>query len=165
MTIYMWQQFGPVRERPTPSAFLVRQWSPTTCGPAAVATVLNAYRVQWNLRALEEECVTCAQGSSLHALQEACRRRGLQAQGLRATSSRALMRVPRPYVSYVKPGHYIVVIGVLHNSLEVFDPSSGLTTFETPEELFGRNDGWILAIGARGLGRGPLERLFINSER
>jgi hypothetical protein len=96
-----WRRWGPVPEHPVLAAAEVRQWSPTTCGPAVVATVLSAYGKGWTRDGLERECRLTAFGSSLEDLREALGQHGVRSRGYRALSARALLRVPRPFIADV----------------------------------------------------------------
>jgi ABC-type bacteriocin/lantibiotic exporter with double-glycine peptidase domain len=144
-----WERWGPVPERPVPASVEVRQWSVTTCGPAALATILNAYGRPWSREELERECRVTGAGCSMYDLREACRRRGLRAEGLQATHSHALLRIPRPYIAHLMAGHFVVVARVRDGKLEVFDPTSGAVQAWPPEELHRRGQGWTLAVVPR----------------
>jgi hypothetical protein len=142
-----WARWHPdAPGRAIPPGAEVRQWSTTTCGPAAVATILNIYRCAWKQEALERECGLAAAGTSLYGLREACRRHGLEAEGMRATGPRGLLRVPRPYIAYLSSGHFVVVERLRAGRLEVFDPTAGGVTAWTVEQLYQWGDGWILAV-------------------
>lgn len=141
-----WQCFGPVPEQPVEPQMEVRQWSAATCGPAAIATVLNAYGRPWAPDDLEQLCRVDPRGSSLHDLAEAVRAHGLSARGLQAQSAEALYRVPRPFVAYVQPGHFLVVERRERDGFAVFDPTSGTVRPWSAAELFRRGDGWVLAV-------------------
>jgi ABC-type bacteriocin/lantibiotic exporter with double-glycine peptidase domain len=124
----------------------VRQWSVSTCGPAAVATILNAYSRAWSPKALERECGTTPRGSSLSGLRDGLRAHGLTAEAFRALRPKALERVPCPFVAYLSNHHFVVVERFRSGSFEVFDPAGGLLSRWHPERLFERSDGWLLAV-------------------
>lgn len=142
----LWERFGPVPVRHVASTALVRQWSATTCGPAALATVLNVYGQSWSPAGLEKECGVTAAGCSLLQLQEVCRNRGLRAEGLRATSPNGLLRVPQPYIAHLTEGHFVLVTGVRGGQLNVFDPTTGEVSLWTPRQIFQKGRGAVLAI-------------------
>jgi ABC-type bacteriocin/lantibiotic exporter with double-glycine peptidase domain len=175
-----WERWGPVPERAVSPTMEVRQWSVTTCGPAAVATLLNVYGRPWSREQLEQECRVTPAGTSLYDLREACRRRGLRAEGLQATHARGLLRVPRPFIAYLRPrnaanavwkeqiealpavhpssthfpppasGHFVVVERLRKGRLDVFDPTSGSRQSWRLEELYRRGSGWVLSISPPG---------------
>lgn len=124
----------------------VRQWSATTCGPAAAATVLNAFDCSWTPDALERACRVTSRGSSLYDLVEAVRAHGRSARGLRARSAEALYRVPRPFVAYLYPGHFVVVERREGELFSVFDPTSGAVESWSAAELLRQGDGWLLSV-------------------
>jgi ABC-type bacteriocin/lantibiotic exporter with double-glycine peptidase domain len=147
-----WARWGAVPqapEHPMPPGAEVRQWSVTTCGPAAVATILNAYGRLWTPAALERECGLTPEGASLYGLREACLRHGLRAEGMLARSPSGLLRAPRPYIAYFSSGHFVVVERLRGDRLEIFDPTAGDVTAWTPGELYRRGSGWILAVGMK----------------
>ena len=132
----------------------VKQWSATTCGPAAVATLLSAYGQPWSPAELERECGLTEHGTTLEGLRAALARRGFRAEGYRAARAAALLRVPRPFIAYVggavpqgryAAGHFLVVLRRTRGGLEVFDPTSGLRKLLSPEHLLERGHGWLLA--------------------
>jgi predicted double-glycine peptidase len=143
-----WGRWGPVPERPVPPGAEVRQWSPATCGPAAVATLLNVYGRSWSRATLERQCGVSAAGTSLEHLAHACQAHGLQAEGLRATAPRGLRRVPRPFIGYVSGGHFVVIERLKGGLFEVFDPASGARRSWSPEELHESGQGYVLSAAA-----------------
>ena len=144
-----WKRWDPVPERPVRATDLVRQWSVTTCGPAALATLLNVYGKPWTPTDLERECQVTAAGSSLYNLRDAARRHGFWAEGLEATTPQALLRVPRPYMAYLTSGHFVVVVRRIEHRLEVFDPTAGSLWTFTPRELHAQGGGRILSISPK----------------
>lgn len=152
-----WIRWGPVPEHSVPPGAEVRQWSVTTCGPAAVATLLNVYGRPWSWESLERECRVTAAGASFYDLREACRRHGLRAEGQQATGPRGLLRVPRPYIAYLGrspgesggSGHFVVVERLRNGRLEVFDPTSGIVRSWSPVELYQRGNGWVLRVAVK----------------
>lgn len=144
-----WSRWGPVPEPPVPPGAEVRQWIPTTCGPAALATLLNVYGRSWSREALEQECEVTSEGTSLYHLREACRRYGLSAEGLRAIDSKALLRVPRPFIAHLTTQHFVVVERLSNGHLEVFDPTLGDVRAWSSQELFRVSRGWVLTVGER----------------
>jgi ABC-type bacteriocin/lantibiotic exporter with double-glycine peptidase domain len=142
-----WVRWEPVPERVVPAGSEVRQWSVTTCGPAAVATLLNVYIRSWSRQALERECRLRAAGSSLYDLREALRLHGLHSEGFQALRPAGLLRIPRPFIAHLSRGHFVVVEQLRHGKLEVFDPSSRAVRSCSPEELYAQGAGW--AVSAR----------------
>jgi ABC-type bacteriocin/lantibiotic exporter with double-glycine peptidase domain len=146
--------FRPADEVPVSRTDEVRQWSHTTCGAAAVATVLNVYRRPWGRAALASDCETTPQGSSMLGLRDACRRHGLRAEGVQARTAAALTRLSRPFIAYLaypapgegvgRHGHFVVVQRFSGGRFVAFDPAIGLHGSWSAEELFAQGRGWAL---------------------
>ena len=142
-----WLRWGPVSERTVLPAANTHQWSINTCGPAAVATVLNCYGRRWSREALERDCQLQPAGCSLFDLREALHRHGMGAEGFQAVKPAGLLRISRPFIAHLSRGHFVVVERLRRGRFEVFDPASGDIRSWTPEELYARGDGW--AVSAR----------------
>lgn len=140
-----WERWGPVPERPVPPGAEVKQWSVTTCGPAAVAILLNTYGKKWDQATLERECQVTEAGSSLLNLQQALQAHGIRSDGLQALNPEALYRVPRPFIAHLSVGHFVVVEHLQRGEFEVFDPTPGTARWWTAKELYRRGKGWVLA--------------------
>lgn len=141
-----WHLSRPATELPVPAGSGVRQWSVTTCGPASVATILNIFGISWNRYSLELVCGVTSSGTSLQDLQIAFQHYGLRAQGFRATSPRGLQIVPRPFIAYLKQGHFVVVEKLRDDQLEIFDPTTAQISSWTVADLYQRGNGWVLAV-------------------
>jgi hypothetical protein len=154
-----WGRWGPTPEHPAPGAALVRQWSVTTCGPAAAATLLNVYGVPWEPEGWERECAVTDDGCSLYDLEAALRRRRFDASGLKATSPRALLRVRRPFIAYLHAGHFVVVLRLVETEpaprFETYDPTTGALWQWSAGELYARGGGHVLTARPKWRGLTP----------
>lgn len=141
-----WQRWGPVPERKIPPLAEVQQWNNRTCGPAAVATVLNFYARPWSAEELERDCRVSQAGSSMYDLVQTLRARRLPAEGIRSATPAGLRRVPRPFIAYLATGHFVVVEKWRGNRFMLFDPASGKTRWWSDETLHERGNGWVITI-------------------
>ena len=129
----------------------VVQWDDTSCGPAAVATLLNVYERPWSRVSLEREAAVSETGVSMLGLIRAFQSHGLEARGLKAGPD-GLMRVPRPFIAYLQPegghasGHFVVVETLRESAFQVFDPTSGSERDWSRDELLTRSRGIVLAV-------------------
>lgn len=94
------------------------------CGPKALAYVLrHEFGIQISWEALMEECGTEVEGTSLWALAEAARRRGVSAVGLEVSRKGLLEREP-PFIVWNPLGHYVAVIK-RNEHWQIYDPAQG----------------------------------------
>lgn len=142
-----WLRWGPPVDRPVSPKALVRQWDARTCGPASVATLLNACGRSWTRAGLTRECNVRACGCSMEDLWTCLRANGIAAQAWQAAGPPALERVPRPFIAHLSAGHFVVVAGGSGRQLWVFDPGEGVTEAWTADDLYRRGAGWVLAVG------------------
>jgi len=94
------------------------------CGPKALAYLLThefAQPTDW--QQLMQECETGIEGTSLWALAEAARKRGLSAVGL-AVSRKGLLEQSPPFIVWNPMGHYVAVV-VREGVWQVYDPEKG----------------------------------------
>lgn len=111
---------------------VIRQTSPATCGPAAIATLLTFY---FDDPATEEEVMKLAGTdrksiSNLRQLRNACRARGYQAEGFRLSLQQLLQKVEKtgtPVLVHLKEPtqHYVLVVGSAEDFILISDPSRG----------------------------------------
>ncbi|MEO0248294.1 MAG: cysteine peptidase family C39 domain-containing protein [candidate division WOR-3 bacterium] len=96
-----------------------RRREAVACGPKALAYALHLLGIEADWKRLMKECGTSEGGTSLWALAQAARRRGLSAVGLEV-SQEGLKELEPPFLLYSPSGHYQVVAGsgegwVLHD--------------------------------------------------
>jgi predicted double-glycine peptidase len=111
---------------------VVMQSSEFTCGPAAVASLLNFY---FGEKTTEDEIAKLAgtydnHTSSLLSLRDACRAKGYDADGFRMTLPQLLHQVETsgvPALVHLKEPtlHYILVVNQEGDSIHVSDPAQG----------------------------------------
>ncbi len=113
--IMRWTQERPPKEaerawQKAQSARLVQMKRASACGPKALAYVLReefGIEVEW--QTLMNECGTDTEGTSLWALAESARRRGISAVGLEV-STKGLLEQPPPFLVWNPLGHYVAVL-------------------------------------------------------
>jgi len=115
-----------------------------SCGPAALATVLQ----NMGINATEEELKVLAgtdeTGTTMHGLAQAARSKGLSAAGMKLSTDELR---PNNIIHVIKDGtpHYSVVREVTENSVKLADPSIG--NIEMTREKFNEiYSGYALVI-------------------
>ena len=104
------------------------QSTPSTCGPASVATVLRQFGNSITERELAQEAFSSASGTENWYLARAIRRRGLEAGFWFGHP----MTVPLPAVAGVRlpsaggAGHFIAVLARTNEMLTIADPLEGI---------------------------------------
>jgi predicted double-glycine peptidase len=100
------------------------QSSDFSCGPAALATVLNNLGVH----ATEQELIVLAgtdtSGTTMHGLSEAAKAKGLSATGMKLSVD----ELKKNYIVFVTTdggGHYSVIREIANESVKLADPSPG----------------------------------------
>ncbi|MEN4018287.1 MAG: C39 family peptidase [Methanobacterium sp.] len=103
---------------------IVMQSSDFSCGPAALATVLNNLGVH----ATEQELIVLAgtdtSGTTMHGLSEAAKTKGLSATGMKLSVD----ELKKNYIVFVTTdggGHYSVIREIANESVKLADPSPG----------------------------------------
>lgn len=86
-----------------------RRREAAACGPQALAYALKLFGIEADWKRLMKECGTSEEGTSLWALAQAARRRGLSAVGLEV-SQEGLKELEPPFLVYLPSGHYQVVV-------------------------------------------------------
>ncbi len=103
------------------------QTTPSTCGPASVATILRMYDFQETEKTIAREAFTTAGGTENWYLARAVRRRGFTVRY--QVLDRPVRELPYPAVAGVRlpdgMGHFIAVIGETDTDYVVGDPMSG----------------------------------------
>ena len=134
---------------------MVRQTSELTCGPAALATLLNIY---YGENTSEKELANMTQTyergtTTLLALRDAARGLGYNASGYKMDFLQLCEQIRQNQVPllvhYVKPSlHYTLVIGVLNNRyILTADPSEGNIAVDVAD--FSRRwDGKVLVVNS-----------------
>ena len=112
------------------------------CGPKALAYLLtNEFGQPTDWQTLMKECRTDIDGTSMWALAQAARQRGISAVGLEVSRDGLLQQEP-PFIVWNPLGHYVAVIA-REGKWQVYDPEKGSLQpwVETPLP-----DGWRGAI-------------------
>ncbi len=93
------------------------------CGPKALAYVLEQeFGIRTDWRALMKECGTELEGTSLWALAQAARRRGISAVGLEV-SRKGLLEQSPPFLVWNPIGHYVAIVE-RGGKWQVYDPEA-----------------------------------------
>lgn len=138
--------------RPNLNKTVIRQTSPATCGPAAIATLLTFYLGD---PVTEEEMMKLAGTdkktiSNLRQLGTACRAKGYEAEGRHWNLPRLLREVETGaipvLVHFQKPTeHFVLVIGKVDDFFLVSDPERGEVSVHQADFLR-RWDGNVLVV-------------------
>lgn len=136
------------------SGTTIRQTSEITCGPAALATLLNFY---FGESTYEDELArlssTYEQGTTtLLGLCEACTTKGYKATGYRMSLSQLLNKLKASQVPvlvhFSKPGlHYVLAVAEIDGFLLISDPSLGDVTI-TKSDFARRWSGVALVVSS-----------------
>jgi ABC-type bacteriocin/lantibiotic exporter with double-glycine peptidase domain len=103
---------------------VVRQRGRADCGAAALAMVLASFDRPVSVDALDDELPIGPGGTSMLALQDAARRRGLDAAGWRMSWA-GLSSMSLPAIAFVDGDHFVVVLRADPASVEIADPARG----------------------------------------
>jgi hypothetical protein len=94
------------------------------CGPKALAYLLtHSFGQPTDWQRLMQECGTGIDGTSLWALAQAARKRGISAVGLEVSREGLLQQEP-PFLVWNPLGHYVAVIAQ-EGQWQVYDPEKG----------------------------------------
>lgn len=103
------------------------QSTPSTCGPASAAALLNAAGRRTSERELARECYTSSRGTEIWYLARAIRRRGFGAEFV--SQSPGVAHWPTPAIAGVilrgPAGHFIALIDQTPETLTLADPLRG----------------------------------------
>jgi predicted double-glycine peptidase len=122
----------------------VRQWSRMACGPAALATILNEYRLGWNQSSLERACHLGPDGCSMADLAEAAEQYGLRPYAWQLGSAAAYGRIRPHYIAHLRAGHFVVVLARDGDKLSIFDPRLGKHETWRTSDLQRYGSGWVI---------------------
>lgn len=93
------------------------------CGPKALAYVLqHEFGMEADWQALMKECGTEPEGTSLWALAQAARKRGISAVGLEVSRT-GLLELEPPFLVWNPIGHYVAVLK-RDDRWQVYDPET-----------------------------------------
>lgn len=123
------------------------QSSPSTCGPAALATVLARAGIHRTEREIARATYTCASGTELWYLLRYARRQGVHAV-CRHQPHIAAIAVPAILGTRISSyGHFIILLACDHGRVTIGDPISGRTEL-TEAQFHGQYqfDGCVLEI-------------------
>lgn len=92
------------------------------CGPECLSKLLKHWNVSVDPKVLAKEMKTSQMGTTLFALADAAKRRGLNAKGYSLTQ-KGLQKQPLPLIALIQPGHYVVVNSIELNQITYWDPN------------------------------------------
>jgi ABC-type bacteriocin/lantibiotic exporter with double-glycine peptidase domain len=95
-----------------------------TCGPAALAYVLNQFGEEVHEADISEHVDLTELGTNMLELQKAATDYGFEAIGYDGNYA-ALRQLPLPLIAYINNNHYVVVIKVTDTDAWLFDPAIG----------------------------------------
>jgi len=128
------------------------QSTPSTCGPASVATLFRKYGVGLSEKEIAQTCYTYRGGTENWYLARLIRAQGFDVQFL--TSLPPSAPIPAPSIAGVRlggVGHFIPILSVTNGTITTGDPLVGLETRKT-EEACGHFQftGFFMKIDKRG---------------
>ena len=106
----------------------VRQRDASDCGAACLVSIAGWYRLHLPIARVRQLTHTDRGGTTALGLIEGATRLGFQAKGVRATA-KALDALPLPAIAHVVRGslkHWVVVVRVDANRVEIMDPADGV---------------------------------------
>lgn len=162
---------GTSNPKQTRRRAIIRQTSPATCGPAALATLLTFY---FDDPVTEEEMAKLVGAdkkslSSMRELRDASRAKGYKAEGFRATLAALTHQVETSglpvLVHFKEPTqHYVLVVGRVGDFILVTDPARGEVSMHQTDFLR-RWDGFVLIVrAARPVSSDLIERRRRSAE-
>jgi len=146
----------PQKSSPPPSSTLsraptspaIKQPAPIVahCGPAALfyaCRLLGIETTEAELAKLSK--ADTKTGTTLLALKKAAEKKGLVTRALRMSNVSRLADMSPPLIAHFVDHHFVTIVSVSHQTLEVYDPAVG--NLSLPIAEFGRRwDGYILAL-------------------
>jgi len=106
-----------------------------TCGAAALAYALRLFGADVREGDVLRQVDLHPEGTSMTDLISAARSEGFVAWGEHQNLA-ALRAVPKPVIAHIRDDHYVVVLSVDGNRVDLFDPAAGYT--EMAAEAFSR---------------------------
>ncbi len=95
-----------------------------TCGPAALAYLLNTYGMEVREDDIVDKIYVTRLGSSLLELKKAAFIFGFQAKGYKGNFE-WMKQQPLPLIAHINDKHYVVINKIVSNSVYMFDPLEG----------------------------------------
>lgn len=93
----------------------------SACGPECLAELLHRYGRAATVESLSKELGTTTQGTSMFAMVQVAKKRGLPATGVSLTQ-KGLQKQPLPLLTLVQPGHYVIVDKLTRDTICIWDP-------------------------------------------
>lgn len=132
---------------------------PNDCGPCCLSLVARYYGLACSVGlARRLSGWRWWSGTSLLGLAQAANQTGMASLSARI-SAEALSEVPLPCIAHLRPNHFVVVHGVVPQTVHVTDPLGGQERMAL-EEFASRWDGvvlllWPMAVIATNVGNEP----------
>ncbi|ARG97979.1 cysteine peptidase family C39 domain-containing protein [Legionella micdadei] len=106
----------------TPS---ILQMDAMECGAVCLAIVLAYYGLHIPAETAREACGVTRDGSKAINIIKAARNMGMNAEGKRIKDLDSLGYMPTPFIVFWKFNHFIVVEGIIKNTVYINDPATG----------------------------------------
>lgn len=111
------------------------------CGPTCIRMVAKHYGRHYNADTLRGIAGYNKQGVSLLGISETAEKIGFRTRGVRLTFEQ-LKEVSLPAILHWNQNHFIVLIAISKNKIEVADPAKGITSFDP--EIFKKH--WLSSV-------------------
>ncbi len=103
------------------------------CGPTCLRMVAKHYGKQVNIQLLREQCGASRSGVSLLTISRAAEMLGFRTRGLLLSFEDLATKALLPCVAHWDKEHFVVVVRIKGDRVQVADPAKGLTTYSRQE--------------------------------
>ncbi|NCT93206.1 MAG: peptidase domain-containing ABC transporter [Chitinophagaceae bacterium] len=132
----------------------IKQQDATDCGPACLVAVAASYNVRYTIATIRQWAGTDGRGTNMLGMINACRKMGMEAKAVRATSDHLLL-IPLPAIAHLQMEngllHFVVIATVQENRIRIMDPATGLLQWWPLKKFAQRWSGILLLPEAPAL--------------
>lgn len=111
-----------------------KQLNTMDCGPTCLKMIAQYYGKHYNAEALRQKIGYSKQGVSLLGISEMAEKIGFRTRGVQISYEK-LMTVGVPSILHWDQNHFIVLVSIGRNSVEVADPASRIISYSRSEFL------------------------------